>query len=510
MTSTGNASGAGGQGGGGEANSLSPTETKILDLIADHQLAERADISGKRLRFALEKLGIEDSMLGPMLGVLIVATERVRPHDRYKLALWGWVFSKHARRVGELVGAVLAILCDRYEQDTDFKHYTWSDLRERLPSLDESQRYFVEQILEVARLHDGREDAGWKTPWDIEMLWKIKSVDAFLRYRVERANAESETIARMERREHAGFHAFDESADELIDTIWGTSEPPDAPPEPAAPVTAAMPDRNAGSVAGQRETPIDFAIVTALEVEREAVRAIFGLRERVRKDSRYYWRGRFQLPSGEAYELVLAQQPDAANVDAALLTNDIIHHWRPGAALFIGIAGSNSADLRLGDVVVANETYYYERAKVTPAGELPEPKMMPVDATLLNSVQALPAWEGRVSVERPDGTNATPRRHVGVIASGEKVIADEAAKAKIAARHRKILAIEMEAHGFGRAVWQAFEHVRHMVIRGISDNAMPAKDDRWHAYAAAAAAEYAKHLLIHGLLPTRGGDDTRP
>jgi nucleoside phosphorylase len=261
---------------------------------------------------------------------------------------------------------------------------------------------------------------------------------------------------------------------------------------------------------------IDFAIVTAIEVERRAVCAAFGLgdRHRVRKGSRVYWRGKLPLGNKkrEVYELVVAQAPDMANVDAAILTNDLLHHWQPSAALLVGIAASTDpSNVKLGDVVVGTEVYYYERGKVTPERTKPEPKIIPADATLWSNVAAAPDWDGAVSVERPDGTTHRPRVHQGVIASGEKVIADADARERIASGSRKILAIAMEDYGFSRAVWQSFEHVRHLDIRGICDDGTPAKDDRWHSYAAATAARFARHFLIdRPVEPRRDVKEDRP
>ena len=65
---------------------------------------------------------------------------------------------------------------------------------------------------------------------------------------------------------------------------------------------------------------IDFAIITAIQVEREAVCKVFGLSERVSKGSRVYWRGKIPLKNNKEYEIVVAQSPDMANVAAALLT----------------------------------------------------------------------------------------------------------------------------------------------------------------------------------------------
>jgi nucleoside phosphorylase len=248
------------------------------------------------------------------------------------------------------------------------------------------------------------------------------------------------------------------------------------------------------------EPVIACAIMTAIEVERRAVcgALAFDDQHRVRRGTRVYWRGCLPLCRGGSYEVVVAQSADMANVDAALLASDMIHHWNPAAALLVGIAASTKAEVRLGDVVIGSDVYYYERGKEDPEGTKPEPRMIPADATLWSNVAAVPDWDGRVPVLRPDEADGRAGVHRGVILSGERVIADANERDRLAALHRKALAIEMEGYGFSRAMWQSFERVRHLVIRGICDNGNAVKDDRWHNYAAASAAAFAVHFLMDG------------
>ncbi|WP_081426709.1 hypothetical protein [Sorangium cellulosum] len=253
--------------------------------------------------------------------------------------------------------------------------------------------------------------------------------------------------------------------------------------------------------------PIDFAILTAIEVERRAVCAAFGLTDenRVPIGARVYWRGKLPLSTGGAYEIVVAQAPDMANVDSAILTNDTLRDWKPAAALLVGIAASADEKVRMGDVVAGSDVYYYERGKAVGKRKIkPEPKMISADSALWGRVTTVRAWDGAIAADRPEKSEARPGLRYGVIASGEKVIAEAAVRDEIASGHRKILAIEMEGYGFSRAVWQSFERVRHLVIRGICDEASLAKNDDWHKYAAAAAAGFAKHFLLDRPLEPKG------
>ncbi|MBD2328839.1 SIR2 family protein [Alkalinema sp. FACHB-956] len=254
------------------------------------------------------------------------------------------------------------------------------------------------------------------------------------------------------------------------------------------------------------DVAVDFVVVTAIEVERRAICAGFqiGDRDRISKESRVYWRKSIDLNHGEFYNLIVAQSPDMAGVDAAVLVSDILHHWHPAAILLVGIAaGVNPDKQQLGDVVIGRDIYYYERGKLTPTGKQPEPIMYRADATLLNHVQALPEWSLPPNLLSPDGTPTQPKIHYGVIASGEKVIADSAVRDEITASDRKIAAIEMEGYGFSAASWQSFDRVRHLVIKALCDFGDASKGDRWQAYAAAVAADFTKHFLLDRPLEPR-------
>jgi nucleoside phosphorylase len=253
------------------------------------------------------------------------------------------------------------------------------------------------------------------------------------------------------------------------------------------------------------ETDVDFVILTAIDVELRAVKAAFGLtaRDRIRRGTRVYWRGKVPLDNGEFYSIVVGQTADVANADAALATAEMLREWSPSAALLVGIAASTTpTKVKLGDVVIGSDVYYYERSKVTRKRSLPEPKSIPADPTLLNNMRSMD-WDGAVDAARPDGTDLNSTRHYGVIACGEKVVADAILRDEITIANRKILAIEMEGYGFSLAVWNDVRKVRHLVIRGICDDASEAKDDRWHEYAAKAAASLTKYFLLDRPLEPR-------
>ena len=97
-------------------------------------------------------------------------------------------------------------------------------------------------------------------------------------------------------------------------------------------------------------------------------------------------------------------------------------------------------------------------------------------------------------------TEATPsgilKIHVGPMASGASVIADDEAARSIATQHRELMAIEMEAY----AVMAAAEYASDpkptaVIIKSVCDYADAKKNDDWQKYASYTSAAFADQLF---------------
>lgn len=250
---------------------------------------------------------------------------------------------------------------------------------------------------------------------------------------------------------------------------------------------------------------VDFAIVAATDKERRALCKAFDIspEERIRKGTHTYWCKRVPLPDEQNYYIIVAQCPDMANVNAALLVSDIVNDWEPKAILVAGIAAAVREEQALGDVVLGSSVYYYERGKVTADGTLPEPMVYNSDPVLLDRARSTSSEDFKVMAQPPDAANASPKIHVGAIASGEKVIDSEELRQDVVSHHRKIKAIEMEGYGVAAAAWNRDEPVRCLVIRAISDYADGKKNDDYQDYAAISAASFVRHYLLEQPLAPR-------
>jgi nucleoside phosphorylase len=213
--------------------------------------------------------------------------------------------------------------------------------------------------------------------------------------------------------------------------------------------------------------------------------------------------------------------------------------------LMVGIGGgvpTAEADIRLGDVVVSQPgkahggVVQYDLGKATPSGFERTGFLNTPPAILLNAVAKLQAnhlrgmnrvVEYASNLNRlPTFTNTGPDvlfeanyhhvggaacelcskervverkprdsrdkqeivAHYGTIASGNQVMRDAAERDRVSSEFGGVLCFEMEAAGL-------MNSFPCLVIRGICDYADSHKNKKWQAYAAGAAAAYAKELL---------------
>jgi nucleoside phosphorylase len=256
------------------------------------------------------------------------------------------------------------------------------------------------------------------------------------------------------------------------------------------------------------ESAIDFLIVTALPEERDALLALLEPVQKIwQEGSPTYYRAEIPAYAQDGkYHVAVTMLNDMGNVEAAQHTTQAIHDLGPDYVLVVGIAGGVRGKVRLGDVIVARQVIYYEQAKLTPAGLDARPSAYPADPTLLDRAQNYMdlSWRDLIRASRPAkrGRKASQQEQsdtvFGVIATGEKVIADADVIAQLKRIHSKLVGVEMEAFGVAVAAANNRDRPRFMAIRGACDYADNTKDDRWHRYAAESAAAFTIGFLRSG------------
>ncbi len=253
----------------------------------------------------------------------------------------------------------------------------------------------------------------------------------------------------------------------------------------------------------------DIGIVTALPVERDAILARLEeyTTEHDDSDPTTYFCGYISIAdSDRRYRVVLVMLLGMGNNEASLSTQQMIKRYQPKYVFMVGIAGGVKGKVDLGDVVVAEFVHYYELAKITDKGSENRVKQLPSDRLLYGRSKnpELSNWSNSIVTTRPGkGKKKTqlPKLHYGPIASGEKVIANQTNIDNLVNQCPKLLAVAMEGYGVASAASNHNPPPSFLEVRGISDLADIKKDDRWHSYAANAAAAFVISLIRYGKLP---------
>jgi nucleoside phosphorylase len=209
-------------------------------------------------------------------------------------------------------------------------------------------------------------------------------------------------------------------------------------------------------------------ILTAIPVEFVAVRAhLTDLQEEIHSEGTIYERGSF-LSNGRLWQVGIVEI-GAGNAEAAVETKRAIDYFKPSAVLFVGVAGGLK-DVAIGDVVAATKVYGYESGKVIEETFLPRPNVSLVSYTLEQRAKAEARKEDWLERIKEPIRKTKPRAFIGAIAAGDKVVASTNSEVYqlLRSHYSDALAVEMESHGFLKAV-RANPEINALIIRGISD-----------------------------------------
>ncbi|HEU4425738.1 MAG TPA: hypothetical protein VFR67_24645 [Pilimelia sp.] len=249
-----------------------------------------------------------------------------------------------------------------------------------------------------------------------------------------------------------------------------------------------------------RAAGVDVVMLTALGLEYDAVRAhLTDIHSQIDADGTRYEIGTVR---GGRSRVALALIGEG-NLTAAALAGRAVEEFAPAALLLVGVAGGLSADVALGDVVVATRIHAYQGGRDEAGGFRPRPKGWPTSHGLeqvARDVARADDWTAPLAGEAAPLAGETgprpPRVHFKPVVSGDVVLDSRTSPtaALIAEYYSDAVAIDMESAGVAEAAHRKEFH-QTVTVRGISDPADGRKRDAdasgWQHRAAAHAAAFA-------------------
>ena len=260
----------------------------------------------------------------------------------------------------------------------------------------------------------------------------------------------------------------------------------------------------------KKSEQVDYAIITTVPVETDAVRALAKEWRRIvfENDPNSYYVTEFEK-DGMKKKVVNVQSSDMGMVAASISTMNLNYHFKPKYIFITGIA-AGIGDHCYGDIIVPSEVWNYSSGKyVDKEGELsflPEPKVIPLDVKIADLVrqdyvkvlkEIHEAWPINNEVDLL--INKTELSiYSSPLASGTAVVANfQLVKDMILCHSRKTEGIDMEAYGVFAAARSLCDNKPIAIcVKSISDFADKEKGDGYQPYASYTSACFAKYMIM--------------
>jgi nucleoside phosphorylase len=250
----------------------------------------------------------------------------------------------------------------------------------------------------------------------------------------------------------------------------------------------------------RRDCPV-ILLVTVTKTETQALLEVIS-RATCQPWQRKYFGNKTYYALGKlgGAELVMVQsEMGAATSGGAILTvSKAIEAITPAAVIMVGIAfgvqpksDTNPKGQSLGDVLVAKQIMAYEPGKVKgkfiPRGDRVKCSLVLLDKFRTGELD----WVGSKTIE---GSPASV--HIGLMLSGEKLIADERLRARLLKLEPEAIGGDMEGVGLYAAASDA--KVDWILVKAICDWADGNKNDIAQPLAAHNAADFVRHVIELG------------
>lgn len=223
------------------------------------------------------------------------------------------------------------------------------------------------------------------------------------------------------------------------------------------------------------------------------------------RDPTVYYKCYVKSKSGKKHTIYTAASEHMGMPAITALAMKMINCFSPSYIGITGISAGTKGEVNLGDVIVADPTWDWGCGKhaIDEDGQSvfkSGPYQLSLSTSLRNKfrlMQKSPEFKDRV---RKGWSNGTPdgefNIHIGPVASGASVLADEATVEQVKAQHRKMLGIEMEAFGvFSAADNAPVPQPEPFSIKSVCDYADKDKVDDYHTYAAYTSAMTLQQLV---------------
>lgn len=198
---------------------------------------------------------------------------------------------------------------------------------------------------------------------------------------------------------------------------------------------------------------------------------------------------------------------------AASTTTTLINMFNVEFAIFVGVAGAVNQTLNIGDVVIGNGFYqhdmdarpFFDKFQIPLTSHIvyePHPEVVSrATQTIRSFLQKMEAYVPKELLAKY--SIFKPTAHEGLIASGDKFIANPLAHEdlKYSQGTKQTLAVDMESAPFAQVCTE--QNVPYLVFRTISDKADHSAEVNFREFVEVIASHYSVGLIQEYLCSTK-------
>lgn len=206
--------------------------------------------------------------------------------------------------------------------------------------------------------------------------------------------------------------------------------------------------------------------------------------------------------NGHSLRVGLAVPSRMGPVASAILVTKAIEHLEPSLIIMPGICGGISKTALIGDVIAADPTWDWQSGKYVDSDDADfefAPHQLHVSPSMRNVLIRLKKdssfWNALAS-EALNHKVELPKLHMGPLATGASVIANEKVTRLIKEKQNKnVVGVDMESYAVYAAAEAADRRIEVISLKSVCDKANVEKNDVYQAYAAKISAKVTIHLL---------------
>lgn len=254
----------------------------------------------------------------------------------------------------------------------------------------------------------------------------------------------------------------------------------------------------------EKRMKVDCAIITAVPNEwNQLLRCGLDWKEYTEaNDPTQYYYADFEK-EGDVIRILSAKQSQMGMAAASMLTTKIINKFSPMLICMIGIAAGRKGEVKIGDIIVADESWDYGSGKIKPnegskgisfSSEIHQLSISASSKEILSKDYTDLLYQIRKKWNEGNGieVNHDIKVHVGPLASGAAVVQDEGFVTNyILPQNRKLLGIDMETYGVYYATNNASSRkIEAISIKAVTDYADPHKNDDYQHYGSFISSQF--------------------